>query len=97
MATELTTTPHLLPPVQRKRHWNFYGQQALKNLLLVPIFPLCGYVLLDQTGVSQALVSYQIVPKAILGEGFGHVGLCFSIHYFAAALQALWKGYRLGR
>ncbi|HEY9745045.1 MAG TPA: hypothetical protein V6C99_02380 [Oculatellaceae cyanobacterium] len=80
---------------QQRPKGNVYWSLAVKNLLLVPVFPLLGYVLMDQTGVSQALINCGLIPKAILGEGFGHVGLCFSIHYLAAALQCLWKGFRL--
>src|SRR6476619_6771608 len=50
---------------------------AFKALALVPLFPLAGYCLLDQTGISHALVKAGYIPGAILGEGFGHVGLCF--------------------
>lgn len=68
-------------------HW----WAALKYLLLVPLFPLLGYYLLDQSGFSQWLIQMGIVPQAILGEGFGHVGLCFSIHYLVSAACAVWK------
>jgi hypothetical protein len=33
--------------------------------------------------------------KAIVGEGFGHVGLCFSIHYAFYACRCFWKAGRL--
>ena len=65
----------------------------MRYFLLVPVCPFLGYWLLDQTGFTQALIDWNIVPQAILGEGFGHVGLCFSIHYMASGLQALWKAF----
>jgi hypothetical protein len=65
---------------------------ALKSFLLVPIFPLAGYWLLDQTGISHAVVKAGLMPSAILGEGFGHVGLCFSLHYILDGMKALIKG-----
>jgi hypothetical protein len=65
---------------------------AFRALLLVPLFPLLGYYLLDQTGISQALVHAGWIPKPILGEGFGHVGLCFSLHYILDGAKGLIKG-----
>jgi hypothetical protein len=72
-----------------------HGMAALKYFLLVPVFPFLGYWLLDQTGCSAWLVSSGFVPQAILGEGFGHVGLCFSIHYLFSGLHAIWKALSL--
>lgn len=68
---------------------------ALKFFLLVPLFPVAGYCLLDQTGVSQFLVEHGAIPHPILGEGFGHVGLCFSVHYVFSGLRSLVKGLAL--
>lgn len=68
---------------------------ALKFFLLVPLFPVAGYCLLDQTGVSQFLVGHGVIPQPILGEGFGHVGLCFSVHYVFSGLRSLVKGLGL--
>lgn len=68
-----------------------YGKIALKSFLYVPLFPLLGYYLMDQTGISQWMIATGIVPAQILGEGFGHVGLCFSIHYLFNGLKAVWK------
>lgn len=65
---------------------------ALKAFLLVPLFPLAGYWLLDQTGISHALVKGGLIPSAILGEGFGHVGLCFSLHYILDGIKGLMRG-----
>ena len=62
---------------------------GLRALLMVPLFPLLGYWLLDQTGVSQSLVAAGVIPQPILGEGFGHVGLCMSIHYLIQGGQSL--------
>lgn len=92
MATELPTTPPLL-----LKATSSYWAEAGRNLVLVPIFPLCGSLLLDQTGVSASLVQSGLIPQSILGEGFGHVGLCFSIHYLAAALQCVWRALQLKR
>lgn len=72
-----------------------YLLSALKYFLLVPLFPLLGYCLLDQTGISQWLITVGVIPAEILGEGFGHVGLCFSIHYLFSGLQAIWKALSL--
>ncbi len=68
-----------------------YSKIALKSFLFVPLFPLLGHYLIDQTGISQWLIATGIVPAQILGEGFGHVGLCFSIHYLFTGLKAVWK------
>lgn len=65
---------------------------ALKFFSLVPLFPLLGYYLIDQTGLSHAMVMQGLIPREILGEGFGHVGLCFSIHYAFSGIQSLIKG-----
>jgi hypothetical protein len=67
---------------------------ALKAFVLVPIFPLLGYYLLDQTGISKSLVGAGMIHPAILGEGFGHVGLCFSLHYVLDGFRGLIKGIR---
>lgn len=64
---------------------------ALKSFLLVPLCPLLGYYLVDQTGISHAMVVQGLIPQEILGEGFGHVGLCFSIHYAFNGVQSLFK------
>jgi hypothetical protein len=68
-----------------------YSKIALKSFLYVPLFPLLGHYLMDQTGISQWMITVGIVPAQILGEGFGHVGLCFSIHYLFNGLKAVWK------
>jgi hypothetical protein len=65
---------------------------AAKFFLLVPLCPVIGYFLLDQTGFSGFLVRQGLIPHAILGEGFGHVGLCFSVHYVFNGVKALIKG-----
>ena len=65
---------------------------ALKAFLMVPLFPVLGYCLLDQTGFSQTLVKTGFIPTAILGEGFGHVGLCFSLHYVLDGFRGVIKG-----
>jgi hypothetical protein len=76
------------------QRWRLVGESffsALKYFLLVPLFPLLGYYLLDQTGVSQWLITVGVIPGQILGEGFGHVGLCFSIHYLFNGLREIGK------
>ncbi|HEY9687073.1 MAG TPA: hypothetical protein V6C52_08880 [Coleofasciculaceae cyanobacterium] len=65
-----------------------------RNLLLIPVFPVLGYYGLDQSGVSDFLVSHGLMIREILGEGFGHVGLCFSLHYVMNAAGALYKACR---
>jgi hypothetical protein len=81
--------------------WTRLGQcvpffwAAVKCFVLVPIFPMAGYYLLDQTGVSHWLMVQGIIPAGILGEGFGHVGLCFSIHYVFTGFRELFRGFRL--
>lgn len=79
----------------RRRSAGRYGWLALKSFLLVPLFPLVGFWLLDQTGFSQWLIGTGFMPEAILGEGFGHVGLCFSIHYLFTGFRAAWKAISL--
>jgi len=70
-------------------------RSACTYLILVPMFPLLGYYLLDQTGFSHWMVSHGLIPAKILGEGFGHVGLCFSIHYIFTAIRDLFRAFRL--
>lgn len=72
-----------------------YGLLACKHFLYVPLFPLAGHYMLDQSGLSQWLMAVGIIPAQILGEGFGHVGLCFSIHYLFTGCKALWKALQL--
>jgi hypothetical protein len=62
---------------------------VFKHLLMAPVFPMAGYLLLDQTGISHFLVQAGWIPKIVLGEGFGHVGLCFSLHYVVNAVKAV--------
>ena len=69
--------------------------EALKCFVLVPIAPLVGFYLLDQTGFSHWLIVQGFIPKQILGEGFGHVGLCFSIHYVFTGVRELFRAVRL--
>ena len=67
---------------------------ALKCFLLVPVCPLLGYYLLDLTGFSHWLVTQGLIPARILGEGFGHVGLCFSIHYVFTGVREFYRALR---
>lgn len=81
--------------------WGKVGQSvpflmaALKCFILVPLFPMAGYYLLDQTGFSHWLVVQGLIPERILGEGFGHVGLCFSIHYVFTGFRELLRAFCL--
>ena len=68
---------------------------AVKYFCLVPVFPLLGFYMLDQTGFSHWLVAQGLIPVEILGEGFGHVGLCFSIHYVFTGFRELFRAIRL--
>lgn len=80
------------------QRWRLVGDaafSALKYFLLVPLFPLLGYYLLDQSGFSQWLIAVGVIPAEILGEGFGHVGLCFSIHYLFSGLREIGKAILL--
>ncbi|MEM0952097.1 MAG: hypothetical protein AAGI66_08160 [Cyanobacteria bacterium P01_H01_bin.74] len=69
--------------------WQSDGLNALFYALLIPVIPFLAYFLLDKTGVSLWLVQNNIIPKVILGEGFGHVAFCFSIHYCIQSIQYL--------
>ena len=84
-----------------KRQWTKINQAkpflltGCKALILVPIFPMLGYYLLDQSGLSQWMVVHGLIPARILGEGFGHVGLCFSIHYVFKGLRQLFRAGKI--
>jgi hypothetical protein len=67
---------------------------ALKCFFLVPVFPMLGYYLLDQTGFSHWMIVQGLIPARILGEGFGHVGLCFSIHYVFTGFHEMFRAFR---
>ena len=83
------------PPPHTPRHVFFNAlKKAARNLVMVPVFPVIGYVLLDQPGISQYLMQHGIIPKAVLGEGFGHVGLCFSLHYVIHAVKTIGNATR---
>jgi hypothetical protein len=69
-------------------------KEGLKNVLYVPILPAIGYLGLDATGVSSAIAADSAALKAILGEGFGHAGLCFSLHFVIKAGWHFWKTIR---
>ncbi len=72
----------------RKKHFKL----SLKNMLLIPVLPLVGYYGLDATGITELLVHHNPVLFRIMGEGFGHAGLCFSLHYVINACKHLWIG-----
>jgi hypothetical protein len=84
-----------------KRQWTRVHQAkpflltGCKALILVPIFPMLGYYLLDQSGLSHWMVVHGLIPDRILGEGFGHVGLCFSIHYVFKGLRQLFRAGKI--
>lgn len=65
-----------------------------KSVILIPVFPVLGYYGMDQTGVSAFMVQQGWMPHQVLGEGFGHVGLCFSLHYVVNAGRFLYKACR---
>lgn len=87
--------PQSLFPASNSQEGLKAFKNGLKYAVLVPVFPLMGYYLLDQTGVSSLLMTYGIIPQAILGEGFGHVGLCFAIHYVIKSLQYFSESFLL--
>jgi hypothetical protein len=70
-----------------------YLKRGLRSLLMIPVFPLAGYLLMDQTGLSQWIVQVGLLPARMVGEGFGHVGLCFSVHYVINAVRFLRKAW----
>ncbi|MBY0449979.1 MAG: hypothetical protein K2X01_05075 [Cyanobacteria bacterium] len=63
---------------------------AAKNALLIPVLPLAGYWGLDATGVTETIASHSPMMERILGEGFGHAGLCFSLHFVLQAVQGVY-------
>jgi hypothetical protein len=94
LAGQVSSTAHTgfitTPSPRYQASWTAC-RKGLLYALLVPVFPLLGYYLLDQTGISHFLMTRGIIPAGILGEGFGHVGLCFSIHYVGKSFQYFWK------
>jgi hypothetical protein len=74
-----------------------YFLKGLKNIAMIPVFPLVGFLSLDYTGVTEFLANQSEALKQILGEGFGHVGLCFSVHYFINAGKSFWKALKLSK
>ena len=74
-----------------------YLKRGLKNLVMIPILPLSGYFLLDATGVTNLLIGHSPMMTRILGEGFGHAGLCFSLHYVFESVKYFYKGLRASR
>lgn len=65
--------------------------KALRNILLIPVLPFIGYFGLDATGVTESIAQKSPAMERILGEGFGHAGLCFSLHYVMGAGSHLWR------
>ncbi|MBY0404885.1 MAG: hypothetical protein K2X66_13375 [Cyanobacteria bacterium] len=76
------------PLPKNRKHFFVKG---LKNLILVPVLPLSMYYGLDATGVTDFLGDKSEAMKRILGEGFGHAGLCFSLHYVFNAGKSFWQ------
>ena len=76
------------PSMGRVEHF----KESLKNMLMIPVLPAIGYLGLDATGISGFLTQDSAALKTILGEGFGHAGLCFSLHYVLSAGWHFWKG-----
>jgi hypothetical protein len=89
---ELPTLPVFRESVLRlfSGEWRHFW----RNLVLIPVFPMFGYYGLDQSGISDFLVSNGLMIREVLGEGFGHVGLCFSLHYVVNAGRAFYKACR---
>jgi len=98
-AEEKKTEP-LIPPAidltngtkTRREHLKL----ALKNLVMIPILPATLLIGLDQTpGMSVSITDYiahdNPAMTRVLGEGFGHAGLCFSLHFVFNAGRHLWK------
>ncbi len=63
---------------------------AAKNAILIPVLPLAGYWGLDATGVTETIASHSPMMERILGEGFGHAGLCFSLHFVLQAVRGVY-------
>jgi hypothetical protein len=75
----------------------YHLRQGLINAAKVPVLPILFYYSLDATGVTDALAANGEAWSRILGEGFGHAGLCFSIHYVINAAKSFSKAVTLGR
>lgn len=86
----------LLDPVEiGKQRWSLL-KSALKNILLIPIPPAIGYLLFDKTGITAQISHLHSSLHNIIGhEGFGHVGLCFSVHYLVNAGRDIWNALKL--
>ena len=80
------------PQQASRRRWL---RIAGKNLLMVPVAPMIGYLLFDATGVTAAIAGMNPVLHQILGEGFGHVGLCYSAHNVLTAGKAFFRAFQV--
>ena len=75
------------PSMTRVDHF----KEGLKNMLMIPVLPVIGYYAGDATGFSDFIGSQGDALHRVLGEGFGHAGLCFSLHYVLSAGWHFWK------
>ena len=76
--------------LQRKRHL----KEALKNVLLIPVCPAIGYFCIDATGLTYLITAHHPALIRIVGEGFGHAGLCYSLHFVFKACRHLWQAIK---
>lgn len=67
------------------------GGEILKNILLIPIPAIAGYLTLDATGLTDLAAGASPAVERILGEGFGHAGFCYGLHYAARAGHLMWQ------
>jgi hypothetical protein len=87
--TEARTTLH------RPKKRAFHLTKALRYGLMVPVLPLAGYFLLDATGLTNLIIGHNTILARIIGEGFGHAGMCFSLHYVFQSGKHFWKSVQL--
>ena len=89
--TQFTTVALPSRTTERK----LYLIKGLRNICLIPVLPLVMYLALDASGFSSFLASQSDMLKRMWGEGFGHAGLCFSLHFVLDASKSFWKAWRL--
>ncbi len=75
------TVAQSIEMLERREARKAHFLQCLKNFLMIPVVPLVGYFCLDQTGVTALMTQHSPMMHHIMGEGFGHIGACFSLHY----------------
>jgi len=79
----------------RQKRLTFHLVKALRYALLVPVLPLVGYFAFDATGLTSLMIGHNTMLTRIIGEGFGHAGMCFSLHYVFQSGKHLWKSLQL--